>query len=136
MFKKIIDGIVKFFKVIGHGIKVAIIALYKAIVVILSKLWDLVSDEKNQFDERRLWGNACYAVAIWLVLQIPDLVKTTKDLAGVGAMAAIITVLVGAGAALLKIAQSSDASIMDNLPPQVNNVITKVENAIGKVTDK
>lgn len=77
---------------------------------------DQVTDEKNQGDERRVLGIACYAEGLDLARQIPSLVLATKDLASAGTMAAVITVLFGAGAALLNIARKADAALLDALP--------------------
>ncbi len=103
------------------GLWKAIVAIAKAVwafaVAVVEKILDLITDEKGQLDERRILGIACYVVGLWLAISIPSLVIKVRDLASAGAMAAVITVLFGAGATLLNIARKADARILDSLPP-------------------
>jgi hypothetical protein len=93
-------------------------------------LIDLVTDEKNQGDERRVLGIACYVVGLYLALSIPSLVLGVKDLASAGAMAAVIAILFGAGASLLNIARKADAAILSAPIPDVGEIVSAAVTAI------
>lgn len=101
------------------------------IVAVFKKLADAITDEKNQLDERRILGIACYVVGLYLALAIPTLVMQTKDLASAGALAAVITVLFGAGAALLDIARRADAALLTSQPGALGIVAT-IKNELAE----
>jgi len=104
--------------------------IWTGIKAFFAWLIDLVTDEKNQGDERRVLGIACYVVGLYLALSIPSLVLGVKDLASAGAMAAVIAILFGAGASLLNIARKADAAILSAPIPDVGEIVSAAVTAI------